>query len=106
MRDVQEFPRKVPSEWKYFQEYARRFDSNKKAQRYGILPMNEKPKEENMLYASDPLELRIKHIRYLINNPRLLDNTIEGFRSFLDWLEVAEGKKPRTWKSKPGVLDS
>jgi hypothetical protein len=46
-----------------------------------------------MVYAEDTLPLRLKHIDALIERPELFTNSIPSFRRFLDWLEIAEGKK-------------
>lgn len=94
-----EFTRKVPEEWEYFQEYVRRFPRNKPEERYGILIMGSKPCDENMLYASGPMELRNKHIDHLRAHPELLEGSIAAFVHFLQWLEGVEGKKPQIHKS-------
>lgn len=81
----------VESEWLYFQEYARRFPDNEPAKRYGILVMDQPPKEENMIYAPGPRELRKLHLELL----SVLGTGSDGEkqRRFLDWLERAEGKR-------------
>jgi hypothetical protein len=94
VRILRNFAEKVPSEWKYFQEWAKRFDDYVAERRYGILIMNAKPDESNMIYAAEPQELRSKHIEYLIKHPELLKGTIEYFHNFINWLEGQEGKKP------------
>lgn len=94
MKKYIDFSLKVPSEWDYFREWCRRFDTNSEDKRYGILIMGAELLEENMIYAADPKELRQKHIDHLIVHPELLEGTIDDFRNFLDWLEGQEGKGP------------
>lgn len=55
----------IDEEWKYFQKYARCFDSNSIDKRYGILIMGTKYTIENMIYESDPKLLRILHLNKL-----------------------------------------
>jgi hypothetical protein len=90
---IMDFANKVPEEWEYFQEFARRFDENTLEERYGILPMGAKNRLDNMIYAKGPRELRTKHIEYLMKYPENLEGTISGFVQFLNWLEKKEGKK-------------
>lgn len=93
------FSNQVPEEWPYFIEWARRFEDNVPEHRYGILIMGTDPKEENMIYAPDVMELRLKHIDYLLDHSELLRQTISGFVNFLNWLEGMEGKKVNAPKS-------
>lgn len=87
-----EFHRVYPNEWIYFKEYARRFDLNPPEKRYGVLPMNAEPGWDSMIYAEDPLKLRLKHVDWLLQHSDKLRNSIGGLRQFLTWLEKVEGK--------------
>ncbi len=80
----------IDEEWIYFQEWARRFPENTEDEKYGILPMGVEPKEENMISAKDPQELRGKHLLYIKTNG---GNLGHKQRLFIDWLERAEGKQ-------------
>lgn len=80
----------VTQEWEYFQEWARRFDLNEPEKRYGILIMDQAPKEENMIYSPDIGELRLKHLERLTVFGT--GSAGERQRKFLNWLEKMEGK--------------
>jgi hypothetical protein len=80
----------VSEEWKYFEEWARRFDQNEPAKRYGILIMGEIPSEANMIYSEDVLELRVKHLEALSGFGTGSPGAKQ--RKFLNWLEKVEGK--------------
>ena len=96
VKTAMRFTMDYPSEWLYFQEYARRFDDNEPNKRYGILVMNTDPCEDNMIYADSPDKLRRVHIFILITlYDKLLTNTPDDVSIFLRWLEGVEGKKPR-----------
>lgn len=88
------FVRNVPEEQVYFMKWARRFDDHPFKQRYGILIMNSKPCDENMIWAECPRVLHKMHIEHLINHRELIINTASGLRRFLNWLEGVEGKGP------------
>lgn len=89
--------RLIDDEWAYYQEWARRFPKNKRPQRYGILPQGASPSEDNMIYAADTPELRLKHLKCIIANGG--GSQIVQFRTFLDKLEVLEGKKAPNYSS-------
>jgi hypothetical protein len=85
-------PAQVNDEWAYFQEYARNFeqgeeDPNKK---YGILIQGMPTEERNMLYAADPLELRILHLESIAREGG--GSVGAKVRHHLDWLERMEGR--------------
>lgn len=80
----------IEIEWAYFQEWARRFDEYPKTKRYGILPMGAVPAEENMIYDADVLNLRRKHLAYVV-----FEGGDAGMkvRRHIDWIEKMEGKQ-------------
>lgn len=80
----------IAAEWEYFKEWARRFDDYPKNKRYGILPMGAPVSEESMIYDADVLNLRRKHITYVINEG---GNDGMKVRRHIDWLEKLEGKQ-------------
>lgn len=83
-------PKVVAREWEYYQEYARNFKDNTPEERYGILIMDQDPQDSNMLYAADPLTLRIIHLKALCKLGT--GSAGERQRKFLNWLEKMEGK--------------
>jgi hypothetical protein len=80
----------LAEEWKYFQEWARKFPSNLPGRRYGILPVGSQPKDENFIFAADVVELRLVHLEYVSKNGI---NEGHRVRMHIDWLERIEGKK-------------
>ena len=82
----------IDREWVYFQEWARRFDDYPKNKRYGILPMDAKPEDENMIYSADVRDLRYKHLCYIRDTPTGGDVDYQ-LRKHIDWIERMEGKQ-------------
>lgn len=80
----------VEMEWKYFQEWVRKYPFNSREQRYGILPMGADPSMVNMIYAHDTPELRLKHLECVSQNGMSAGHKV---RLFVDWLEKQEGKQ-------------
>lgn len=84
--------REVDAEFEYFKENARRFElEDDPDKRYGILIQGTAQEEKNMLYANDPLKLRILHLEALTRQDT--GTTGHKVRKHLDWLERLEGKQ-------------
>lgn len=82
----------IDEEREYFVEWARRYPENRKVEKYEILPWEAKPDMSNMIYASDPKSLRIKHLEYIATNPNG-GGTGYQVRKHIDWIEKLEGKQ-------------
>jgi len=80
----------IAEEWEYFKEYARKYLENAKDKRFGILPMGAVPSMDNMIYSHDVLELRRKHLIYIMTEGGTVGMKV---RRHLDWLERLEGKQ-------------
>lgn len=82
----------IQEEWEIFLHNARRFDDEVPERRYGVInPSAKSPFTiEDMLYADCPIKL---HNLHYDNWPPIV------LRTFLDRLEVAEGKKPSGYSS-------